>query len=165
MGRLAARTGPTWLCGSSVFLASVDDEARTASTQAGSGTAERVARLLAFVSEADDFLSEGGGTNEGSLSPSELEACELRLSTGELRVDEGPLGTRVLRQGVRFAQEALAMGWTSETVGMLKPSRVGELWRVVEVGELAPSEDPESVSERAVSGEKTSSGAIQVGMC
>jgi hypothetical protein len=165
MGRLATRTGPTWLGveATSSFFTSL--EVRMASTQAGSGAAERVARLLVLPSDADDFLSEGGGTNEGSLSLSELDACELRLSTGELSVDEGPLATEVLRLGVRFAHEAFAIGWTSDTVGMLNPKRVGELWRVVELGELAPSEEPDSGSDRGVSGEKTSSGAMQVGIC
>lgn len=126
--------------------------ARTASTQAGSGAAERVDRLAPAVF-VDDLRREGVGMNACSESLEEIE------STGEGRPDEGaseePL-LLILLDGIAF--------------GICRPRRVGELRLELELllllsaesGETARSS--ESVREGEM-GEKRSSGAMQVGSC
>lgn len=141
--------------------------ARTASTQAGSGAAERVARLAfrELFAAIADFLSDGVGTKAGSWSScEELDESDSTGEGSELEVLE-----EEIQEGAM-----LRLG----TVGICRPGLVGEL--LAESGdslfefvsaleeELArSSESSREAGEIGVIGIRAnrSSGAMQVGCC
>lgn len=146
--------------------------ASTASTQAGSGAAERVARLaFRVLLAAADFLREAVGTKAGSS----WEEAEERESTGDgsEEVEELAVADEVIQDGAMLEVERLRLG----TVGICNPGRVGELRAESGVslpelvlsaldGELArSSESSREAGEMGVIGirAKRSSGAMQVG--
>jgi hypothetical protein len=141
--------------------------ARTASTQAGSGAAERVARLAfrELLAAIADFLRDGVGTKAGSWSScEEVDESESTGEGSELELEE-------IQEG---AMPMLMFG----IVGIWRPGRVGELlaesgvslFELVSVleDELArSSESSRDAGEIGVIGIRAnkSSGAMQVGAC
>jgi hypothetical protein len=143
---------------------------RTASTQAGSGAAERVARLAPFT-EAVDFLRDAVGMKEGSWSDEALLDSE---STGE-----GSVEFELDQMGV--------VSWCclliNDTVGIVSPGRAGVLrvepedmegvgssFESALKGDESLSSDEESSREAGDTGVrgrgvKRSSGLMHVGSC
>ena len=139
MGRFDGRDEPTPLVAAPPIAESIPScilfasSARTASTQAGSGAADRVDRLAPAVF-VDDLRRDGVGIKACS------ESLEDTESTGEGRPDEGARDDPLLMLLPRGAMVA---------DGICSPRRVGELLLEFELLLLLSVESGESARSSA----------------